>query len=238
MTVKPFLYLDNWHAPQPETRFDRAIAASGLTVETCRTNLGEFPSDHDYCGVYVSPSFDAAYDDLPWVHRLHKLLPELAARQTPMIGLCFGCQVLASALVGRDTVFKRATHEGGRGTIVLSAAARNDPLCHKLPERFDVYHWHGDEVVAKREEIIVLADGAVCGNHLWRWSDGPVWGVQPHPEMAEPDLRAWFSQNRLRFENNGHDVEDYLAQCFTADLGFSVLERFLETITAPQTPVS
>ncbi|WP_299950456.1 type 1 glutamine amidotransferase [uncultured Ruegeria sp.] len=226
----PFLYLDNWHESQPKTRFDRALEESGLTVETYETNKGEFPEGRAYSGVYVSPSFDGAYDDLPWIHRLHELLPELAARKIPMIGLCFGTQVLASALLGRDAVFKRATHEGGRGAISLTDAAKDDPLCTDLPESFEVYHWHGDEVVAECDGIITLATGPGCANHLWRWVHGPVWGVQPHPEMNADDLSVWIEQNRTRFTAKGHDVDGYLSQCFTSDPGFSILTRFLTLV--------
>lgn len=227
---KPFLYLDNWHAPQPRTRFDRYLTRSVLQIETCRTNQWEFPDHTGFCGVYVSPSFNGAYDDFPWVHRLHDLLRELAEESVPMIGLCFGCQVLASALVARETVFKRPAHEGGRGTISLTDAARDDPLCRTLPAELDVYHWHGDEVRSGVSGIEVLADGHGCGNHLWRWSQGPVWGVQPHLEMSADDLRAWLEQNRTRLEGKGHDVDGYLSQCFTSSPGFTLLERFVDLV--------
>ncbi len=232
---QPFLYLNNWHARQPVTRFDRHLAASGMRIETYRTNLNEFPGHTRFCGAYVSPSFNGAYDDLDWVHRLHDLLPRLADRSIPMIGLCFGCQVLASALVARDAVFQRASHEGGRGTISMTREAQNhDHLCTALPAEFDVYHWHGDEVRDDMPEIEVLASGSGCGNHLWRWSRGLVWGVQPHLEMAGEDLETWLEQNRPAFEVKGHDVDAYVSQCFTSDQGFAVLERFVALVRAKQ----
>ena len=227
---KPFLYLDNWYESQPETRLDRYLAQSGLQIETYRTNYGEFPNHSNFCGVYVGPSFDGVYDDLPFVHRLHDLLPQLAKTGMPMIGLCFGCQILASALIAREAVFRRPTHEGGRGTIMLTDAAGQDPLCQALPAKFDVYHWHGDEVRADVVGIEVLADGKGCGNHLWRWSHGPVWGVQPHPEMSCDDLGTWLERNRTSFESKGHDVDGYISQCFTSKPGFTLLERFIERV--------
>jgi GMP synthase (glutamine-hydrolysing) len=144
-----------------------------------------------------------------------------------MIGQCFGCQVLASALVERDTVFKRDNHEGGRGTISLTKAGTDDPLTQGIAPSFDVYHWHGDEVKADNSDIIVLADGLGCGNHLWRWSKGPVWGIQPHPEMNAADLNVWLEQNRDRFERKGQDVEEYLSQYFSADTAFEMMARFV-----------
>ena len=232
--MKRFLYLDNWHEPQPETRFDRYLKDSGLDVEVFRTNQDAFPQHTAYGGAYLSPSFDGAYDDLAWINRLHDLLPRLAAAKVPMIGQCFGCQVLASALVGRETVFKRDNHEGGRGTIFLTAAGANDPLTRALTggigTSFDVYHWHGDEVKADNSDIIVLADGPGCGNHLWRWSKGPVWGIQPHPEMNAADLQVWLAQNRDRFERKGHDVDNYVSQCFSADTAFEMMTRFVALV--------
>ncbi|MCY4301357.1 MAG: type 1 glutamine amidotransferase [Aestuariivita sp.] len=237
MTRKPFLYLYNWHERQPESRFDRALATSGLDIKVYQTNRGEFPSDYNYCGVYVSPSFDSAYDDLPWVRRLHKLLPELAQRDIPVIGLCFGCQVLASALVSQKTVFKRTEHEGGQGTIYLTKAAKTDPICVNIPDMFDVFHWHNDEVRANKAEIEVLAYGTGCDNHLWRWSKGSVWGVQPHPEMDANDLRKWLEHNRTRIEMNGHDVDEYISQCLTSDFGFVILENFLRLVSNRKTAI-
>ncbi len=234
MNLKPFLYLDNWHEAQPETRFDRALAAIGLNIDRYQTNIGEFPEHFEFCGVYVSPSFDGAYDDLPWVHKLHELLCSLAQQKIPMIGLCFGCQVLASALVSRDMVFKRAAHEGGRDAITLTAAARNDSLCQNLPNDFEVFHWHGDEVRSDHQQIIVLAEGPGCRNQIWRWSEGPVWGIQPHPEMNGGELHCWIEQNRSRFEAMGHDVDSYLSQCFSSDSGYAILERFLAHVTRPE----
>ncbi|MCY4303914.1 MAG: type 1 glutamine amidotransferase [Aestuariivita sp.] len=230
MTQKPFLYLYNWHERQPKSRFDRSLASSGLDVEVYRTNENEFPSDCNYCGVYVSPSFDGAYDNLPWVNRLHRLLPELAQEEIPMIGLCFGCQVLASALVSQNTVFKRTEHEGGRGTISLTKAAETDPICENIPDTFDVFHWHGDEVSTDRSEIEVLAYGTDCNNHLWRWSKGPVWGVQPHPEMDANDLQEWLEHNRVKIGKNGHDVDHYISQCLTSNFGFVILENFIRLV--------
>ncbi len=230
MTGKPFLYLDNWHERQRESRLDRALATSGLTVEVYRTNRNEFPVDYDFCGVYVSPSFDSAYNNLPWVRRLHELIPALARREIPMIGLCFGCQVLASALVSRDAVFKRARHEGGQGTISLTSAAKTDPICRNIPDRFDVFHWHSDEVCENSDDMQVLANGSGCDNHLWRWRKGPVWGMQPHPEMDAHDLREWLEQNRKRIRMAGHAVDNYLQQCLTSDPGFAILENFIQLV--------
>ena len=226
--MKPVLYLDNWHAPQPETRVDEMLEQSDLEVECLRTNDGEFPTGTGYCGVYVSPSFNGAYDNEPWVHREHDVLRDLAGTGIPMMGLCFGSQILASALCGRDQVTVRAEWETGFGAIHLTAAAQaGDPLTEGLPAQMPVFHWHGDEVRSGHPDIVVLADSPDCENQVWRWRHGPVWGIQPHPELDRAQLLAWFKSNREVFEAGGLGYDELVSQTSDhADAG-RLIEYFL-----------
>ena len=229
--MKKFLYLDNWHEPQTLTRFDRYLAETGMNIDVIRTNDGDVTLEPaDYCGAFVSPSFDGAYDDLPWIHRLHDLLANLGAAGVPMLGLCFGSQILASALVGRDQVFIREEREKGFGTIRLTADGQNDQLADSLPVEMPVFHWHGDEVRSGHEDIIVLADSDGCSNQFWRWSRGPVWGVQPHPEFDREGLLQWFSDNRAEFETGGLDHASLIGQAHDSLDAFGILRNFLARI--------
>lgn len=232
--MKPFLHLDNWHAPQPATRVDEMLQEAGFEVERLRTNDGEFPAGTDYCGVYVSPSFNGAYDDETWIHREHDVLRDLAGAGIPMMGLCFGSQILASALCGRDQVTIRAEREKGFGAIHLTAAARTgDPLTESLPARMPVFHWHGDEVRRGHPDIVVLADSPDCENQIWRWRQGPVWGIQPHPELDRTQLLAWFESNREVFEAGGLDCDELVSQaCDQVEAG-RLIENFLGYVTSP-----
>lgn len=233
--VKPFLYLDNWHEPQPETRFDKRLRELPVPVETVRTNDGEFPSGTDYCGAYVSPSFDGAYDDLDWIHREHEVLRGLAAAGVPMVGLCFGSQILASALVGKDQVSVRDRKEAGYGEIRLTSAARKDLLTSSLPERMPVFHWHGDEVGSEHPDMIVLAESDDCANQAWRWAKGRIWGIQPHPEFDAAGLIDWFDRYAEMFERHGLLRGDLVKDARGCDDAFNMLENFLESVVMRQT---
>lgn len=231
--MKPFLYLDNWHARQKETRFDRYLHASGLAIEVKCTNEGEFPAGTDYCGVFISPSFNGAYEDLPWIHRAHEVLQRLGEARVPMIGLCFGSQILASALVARDQVFIRPEREKGFGSIHLTNAAKSDAIAADLPSVMPVFHWHGDEVMAGHDDVIVLADSDGCGNQLWRWTRGPVWGVQPHPEIDRVGLIEWFQNNREEFEAGGLKHDELVAGAHDSSEAFGILKNFVDLVRGP-----
>ncbi len=224
----PFLYLDNWEEPQPENRFDYAITTSGLPVVRHHPARGDPPPLAEYCGVFVSASLAGAYDGELWIEAQHDFLKTLGARGTPMIGLCYGAQVLASALVGRDEVVKRPAKEVGYHPVSMTEAAADDPLMQGLPSPSRTLHWHGDEVRAAHPDIVVLARSAACDNQVWRWAHGPVWGIQPHIEAGPAEASAWFETNRAGFIRDGCDVDAMIASPETNTDLEPIIARFLQ----------
>ena len=229
--MKPFLYIDTWHTEQPSTRFEAALQRSGLPVQVHRVQRGEFPEPgQPACGVFVGPSKSGAYDDEPWIHTLHGVLEGLARTGVPMLGLCFGSQVLASALLGRDQVFKRGDRETGYAEIQFTDAGREDPLTRDFPTTVRTFHWHGDEVRADHPDALILARNAACGNQLWRWRRGPVWGIQPHPEMDRQQICEFMEKNRQWFIEEGKDVDALIRGAEANDQLSPIFDRFLEIV--------
>lgn len=228
-----FIYLNNWDREQPATRFEQALAKSGLSVATYKTVNAELPDAlaiKNARGAFVSASVAGAYDGDAWIDALGETLRQMASQRVPMLGLCFGAQVLAWALVGNDQVFKRADRETGYGDIRLTEAGKADPLTKGFEPFMRTFMWHGDEVRADHPDIIVLADNAVCANHLWRWRHGPVWGIQPHPEMDQDQIAAFLDKNRDWFAAEGKDVEPILGALEPNDQLAPIFERFLSLI--------
>ncbi len=228
--MKHFAVLNNWHKDQPPTRFESALEKSGLPHQVYQTNQGEFPEPDQVIGVFVGASVAGAYDAEPWIAREHEVLRNLAEADTPMLGLCFGSQILASALVGPDQVFKRVSRETGFDEISLTPAGRTDPLTQALPDKLRTFMWHGDEVRADHQDIVILADGKDCANHIWRWRHGLVWGIQPHPEMDQEQICRFIEKNRDWFEREGKDADALLRQPEPNDQLHVVFDRFFEIV--------
>ncbi|UOD49782.1 type 1 glutamine amidotransferase [Orrella daihaiensis] len=228
-----FIYLNNWDREQPPTRFEQALGTSGLSVTMYRTVQGELPNTaaiQKARGVFVSASVAGAYDGDAWIDALGETLRQLASQEVPMLGLCFGAQVLAWALVGKDQVFKRADRETGYGEIQLTDAGKKDLLTQGLAHQMRTFMWHGDEVRADHPDIIVLANNDVCANHLWRWRRGPVWGIQPHPEMDQTHICEFLHKNREWFVAEGKDVEPILNSLEPNDQLAPIFDRFLALV--------
>ena len=114
MSQPTLLYLHNGSKPAGPANLPDRLRAQGLSVDYYWAKNDEFPTDiSPYQGVFISGSPHGAYDDVPFIHQEHELIQMIAARGIPMLGVCFGSQILASALCGRDQVFRRDSCEVG-----------------------------------------------------------------------------------------------------------------------------
>jgi len=78
------------------------LADSDLRVRTYDATKGELPASVDECDAYVitgSPS--SAYDEDVWIEKLAGFIQRLDEANHPLVGICFGHQIIAKALGGR-----------------------------------------------------------------------------------------------------------------------------------------
>ncbi|MCL2000359.1 MAG: glutamine-hydrolyzing GMP synthase [Planctomycetes bacterium] len=106
--------------------------------------------------------------------------PRLLELGVPVLGICYGAQWLAVALGNIQAVRPSGAREGGR-----AEARRVGPsiLLESLPERFDVWMSHGDEVAdppAGAETFLATRD---CRHAGFAWPERRFFGVQFHPEV-------------------------------------------------------
>ncbi|MDJ0391498.1 type 1 glutamine amidotransferase [Roseomonas sp. E05] len=118
----------------------------------------------------------AAYDADPWIARQRALLARWIAADRPVIGICFGAQMIASAIGGR--VAPSGTfHEGWMETAEVSAPVWRGPWIR----------WHGDHVVLPPEaEVLARSEGTVQAFRHRR-----ALGVQFHPEAHAGCIADW-----------------------------------------------
>jgi GMP synthase (glutamine-hydrolysing) len=226
--VKPrLLYLANGPQLQSVAKLDERFAVMGLEVERRWAFNGDFPDSLDgYDGIFLSGSPHGAYEDIGFIHREHALIEDAAARNIPMLGICFGSQILASALCGRDQVFRRPACEIGYKPLPTTDAARDDALCAGLPPAVDMFVWHNDEVRADHPDMVILAVSDDCPNQIWRHRTAPAWGIQGHPEITAAQAVAWFEQHRARMTADGADVDALKASAHEAAEAKTMLARF------------
>ncbi len=150
-------------------------------------------------GIVVTGSYASVTQRAPWMLALGEALVE-AAERMPVLGVCFGHQLLASALGGTVEPNPRGPEAGTR-EVVLTAAGREDPLLAGLPARLAVQQFHEDHVVSAPPGAVLLATGE--HTPVQAFARGRVRAVQFHPEFDAARTRAMADEERAWIERGG-----------------------------------
>lgn len=233
--MKRLLYLSNGPSKRSVAQLEERFETCGLDIDQHWAFDGEFPASLDgYCGVFLSGSPHGAYEDIEFIHREHELIAEIAQRGLPMLGVCFGSQILASALCGRDQVFRRSQCEVGYKWHVLTWRANDDPIASVFGVRPRMFVWHNDEVRADHPDMHILARTDECPNQIWRFRDQPIWGIQGHPEVDRAQALRWFETARLRLEADGAVIAELAAAADDAVAAKTMLHEFARLCLSDQ----
>ncbi len=163
-------------------------------------------------------------DHAPWSERLADWLPGLIARRIPLLGICYGHQLLAYALGGAAGEAP-AGPEYGTVTLTLEAAAQSDPLLGDLPEPLEVHVSHFQSVLALPKGAIHLASSAQEPYQAFVVA-GCAWGVQFHPEFDENIVATYIRAYASELQERGVEPQARLETCRSARQGAQVLRRF------------
>lgn len=197
--MKRLLFIDNQGDGTWPPSVCRMFMEQGFLIDSLIPFKQEFPLDlKPYCCVFLSGSTCSSYDNLDWIQREHDFIPRLSELCLPIMGVCFGSQIIASALCGRDTVIRRSACEVGIKNIQLNEK-QNDELLAGLPAVVPFFVWHNDAVVASHADRVILGWHENYPNHIWRFRDLPILGVQGHPELNKAQVSLILNTYRKYF---------------------------------------
>lgn len=148
---------------------------------------GRLPDTVDFDLVVVTGSTARIGDHEPWFDSLADYLLRAIRSETPTVGVCFGHQFLAHLFGG--TVGSLPHQQVTVSSIELTEAGRSDPLFRSLPDRFDSFVYHHDQVTELPADATCLARNKT-GVQAFTIHDRPVRGIQFHPEFTERMARG------------------------------------------------
>lgn len=143
----------------------------------------------------------SANDGLEEIEREKQLLLEAMDRETPVLGICLGAQIIASALGA--SVYPGRKPEVGWGEVLLTPEGQSDPLMAGVDDVLPVLHWHG-ETFDLPEGAVRLASSEVCENQAFRVRDR-AYGFQFHLEVDPEMVLEWVEMDA---EGGGGLVSD------------------------------
>ncbi|UNK42341.1 glutamine amidotransferase [Luteimonas sp. S4-F44] len=163
-------------------------------------------------------------DRADWSERSAAWLRDAAQAGRPLLGICYGHQLIAHAL-GGEVGANPHGREMGTVEIETLAAVRDDPLFRGLPSRFTAQATHLQSVLTLPAGAVPLARSALEPHHAFRWGER-VWGVQFHPEFSATHMRGYIRARAQSLREEGADPAVMLAAVRAAPHARTVLRRF------------
>ncbi|MGK2905196.1 MAG: glutamine amidotransferase [Desulfuromonadales bacterium] len=193
--------------------FDQ-MAWRGLCIpqdKICVINAshGEVLPDPGACrGVVITGSHSMVTDNLPWSLAIESWIPSLVQAEVPLLGICYGHQLLGRAM-GGHVGFHPCGQEVGTFVVRKHLKHNNDPLLGKLPQQFTAHTTHAQSVLSLPPGAVLLAENDFEPHHAFRLG-GCAWGVQFHPEFDSHIMRDYIMAQTDRLTRDGQDVNALL----------------------------
>ncbi|MCB9503500.1 MAG: glutamine amidotransferase [Deferribacteres bacterium] len=211
---------------------DWLIAGMGVDPLSCtsiRVYEGEkLPDHHTIAGAILSGSHAMVTERADWIEYVADWVRAAVSAKIPLLGVCFGHQLLASALGGR-VGYNPNGLEFGTVAIERKNFEEKDALFDELPSTFEAHVSHAQSVLELPPRAICLASSALDSHQAFRFGE-ITWGVQFHPEYTSIVTREYIRQSEKHLRKQGEDVELMLQQVRETPDSVKILHNFFAIV--------
>ncbi len=155
------------HAADPAATFDIVSIPDGAALPD--------PSDVD--AILITGAAAGVYDGLDWIAPLEDFVRSAHARGTPMVGVCFGHQLIAQALGG---VVRKSDKGWGIGRHVYQVTPENGIVDG---DQLAIACSHQDQVIEAPAGARTILSSEFTPHAGLLYEGGTTMSVQPHPEF-------------------------------------------------------
>ena len=157
-----------------------------LEFETYNVILGEYPNNLQDNNVYlISGSRYGVNDGDKWIYDLERFVLELQHRKHPLIGICFGHQMIAKALGGKTELASQGWGAGVQNYQIILT----EPWMEPDLEQFSILSFHKDQVTKLPENAVLIAQNDFCPYSAYYIGEWLI-SFQGHPELTKDYVRA------------------------------------------------
>lgn len=152
-----------------------------FTFQNYDATKGELPKLDECHGFIITGSVHNAYDDHPWILMLIDWVIRCEAQRKPLVGICFGHQLIARALGGK---VQKSEKGWGLGSYEVQVRAQKKWMNLSV-DTARLLVSHQDQVTIVPKGVKVIAGNDFCPNFMLV-KDNHLFTVQGHPEFSVP----------------------------------------------------
>lgn len=213
-----------------EAWFARGLGLDEKDLDVVRVYEGEPLPDVDaHEGVVVTGSAAMVTDEAPWSLESERFLAEAVKAHVPVLGVCYGHQLLARAL-GGEVLQNPRGRQVGTVDVKLTEDGRRDPLLGQLPSTLHVPVSHSQAVSRLPPGARRLASSPRDDNHAFAFGDR-TWGVQFHPEFDADIVRGYIDARETALRAEGLDVDALRRNATDTSHGSELLRGFVGAVS-------
>ena len=194
------------------------------SINAYRNN--HFPAIADLSGIIIGGSeYMLSTGDDRWVGHLKAYVTKAAEKNIPLLGICFGHQLLAQ--VFGSEVRPRRQREFGKVKVTLSQAGSKDKLFHGIDTPFEVLMSHNEVVDNLTNGMRSLAFNDFNPNQAIGIGDH-IRGVQFHPEFSKNVMEAIWHKRKSEMDKENLNVKAIKENLADTPAAKNVLDNFIK----------
>lgn len=214
MTTKPKILVVIHNIDDHLNEMANPIAEAGILMDTWdvqNDNAGKPDLDKlsQYSGIISMGAHAGVLEEskYAWMSHERKIMQWALETETPLLGLCFGSQLLASAAGGR--VYKAETGEFAWTKVDMLPEAASDPVIGVLGQTIDAFQFHYDSFELPENAVLLgERNGTIEAFRV----GSSAWATQFHPEVGLSQQLAWLSTYRGAFIREGTDIDEQISK--------------------------
>jgi GMP synthase (glutamine-hydrolysing) len=174
----------------------------------------------------LSGSTCSVLDDHPFHPPVASLIRDAVAKGIPVLGICYGHQLIARVVLGDDHVRRTKTPE--MGWLEIHAEPKHAALFEGLPNPFRAFVGHFDEVCDLPEDWQITARSEHCAVQGYVNEKQRLLGFQFHPEFDLETGNVCFATDREALARHGFDADRIVREAVDDGSGRVLFRRFLD----------
>ncbi len=211
-----------------DTWIANGLRTSKINIKVVDVEANEpLPNLKKASGFIITGSHYMVTDNLGWSVALEKYIVKISKTAIPLLGICYGHQLIAKALGGKSD-FNPKGKEIGAVTIHKTPSYSHDPLFKNFPSHFHAYETHYQCVTKLPPKAKIVAKNNKSIQSI-RFRHN-IWGIQFHPEFDNDIMQEYIIHQKDDLIALGFSVEILLKHRKNCKTSQKIVKNFGEIV--------